>query len=177
VISLNQPIRQGQQRYQHLVMQLTRRDHTLFVNMDPTELEKKYDGKLIPEMRGELPDLVAKTFKALTKKAVFIPGRFRSADGNEGIKCSLKANEGHLFPLEKQFVFIHKPPTIVPFTDISSVEFERYDPGHSGKSTARSFDLVINLKSVGGEHDRRSSRMRRRMELLWSSRSSSSGLP
>jgi len=56
----------------------------------------------------------------------------------------LRANEGLLYPLEKQFVFIHKPPVLIRFNEVESVEFQRYA---GGQGSTRNFDLCVSLKA------------------------------
>jgi len=143
VISLDKPIRQGQQRYQHLVMQSTKEPAEVTVNLDAETLQKEYNGDLQPVMNGALSNLVAKTFKVIAKKKVFIPGKFANASQHSCVKCALRANEGHLYPLEKQFVFIHKPPVLIRFEEVDSVEFQRYA---GGQGSTRNFDLCVSLK-------------------------------
>jgi len=115
VISLDKPIRQGQQRYQHLVLQAPKDPDEVTVNLDEEALAKEYNGELQPVMRGSLANLIAKTFKVIAKKKVFIPGKFTelSYAKQACVKCAVRANEGLLYPLEKQFVFIHKPPILI----------------------------------------------------------------
>ncbi|CAB9527435.1 FACT complex subunit SSRP1 [Seminavis robusta] len=144
VIALDKPIRQGQQRYQYLVLQATKDPDEVTVNMDEETLKKEYGGELQPVMRGSLSNLVAKTFKVIAKKKVFIPGKFANANQQACVKCALRANEGLLYPLEKQFVFIHKPPVLIRFNEVESVEFQRYA---GGQGSTRNFDLCVNLKA------------------------------
>jgi structure-specific recognition protein 1 len=144
VIALDKPIRQGQQRYQYLVLQATKDPDEVTVNLEEETLQKEYGGELQPVMRGSLSNLVAKTFKVIAKKKVFIPGKFSNANQQACIKCAYRANEGLLYPLEKQFVFIHKPPILVRFNEVESVEFQRYA---GGQGSTRNFDLCVNLKS------------------------------
>lgn len=144
VIALDKPIRQGQQRYQYLVLQATKDPDEITVNMDEETLQKEYGGELQPVMRGSLSNLVAKTFKVIAKKKVFIPGKFANANQQACVKCALRANDGLLYPLEKQFVFIHKPPILIRFNEVESVEFQRYA---GGQGSTRNFDLCVNLKA------------------------------
>jgi structure-specific recognition protein 1 len=143
VIALDKPIRQGQQRYQYLVLQSSKDPDEVIVNLDEETLEKEYGGELQPVMRGSLSNLIAKTFKVIAKKKVFIPGKFANANEQACVKCAVRANEGLLYPLEKQFVFIHKPPILIRFNEIESVEFQRYA---GGQGSTRNFDLCVNLK-------------------------------
>jgi structure-specific recognition protein 1 len=142
VISLSVPIRQGQQRYAHLVMQVPIKAHTLAVSLDEAEIEERFGpDSLAPEMEGDLHKLLAKAFKVLTKRKIYTVGRFVSDGGDKSVRCALKSNDGMLFPLQKSFFFIHKPPTFIPFDSIVSVEFQRYSGTHA--SAARSFDLCV----------------------------------
>ena len=144
VISLDKPIRQGQQRYQHLVLQTTKETSEVTVNLDEEILQKEYNGDLQPVMHGSLSNLVAKTFKVICRKKVFIPGKFANANQQACVKCALRANEGLLYPLEKQFIFIHKPPVLIRFDEVESVEFQRYA---GGQGSTRNFDLCVALKN------------------------------
>ena len=145
VIALDKPIRQGQQRYQNLVMQTTKEHAQVNVNLDESSL-KEYGGDLQPVMYGSLSNLVAKTFKIIAHKKVFVPGKFANANQQPCVKCALRASEGHLYPLEKQFIFIHKPTVLVRFDDVESVEFQRYA---GGQGSTRNFDLCITLANAG----------------------------
>jgi structure-specific recognition protein 1 len=64
---------------------------------------------------------------------VFVPKNFKSERDTQAVKCSLKANDGLLFPLEKSFIFVHKPTLIIHFADIELVDFQRiFATGQSG---------------------------------------------
>ena len=150
VIAMDKPIRQGQQRYQYLVLQASKDPDEVTVNLDAETLEKEYGGELQPVMRGSLSNLIAKTFKVIARKKVFIPGKFANANEQACVKCAVRANEGLLYPLEKQFVFIHKPPILIRFNEVESVEFQRYA---GGQGSTRNFDLCVNLKNTGATKD------------------------
>lgn len=132
-----------------LVMQCTNESSELDVNLDDATLEKEYGGQIQSHMTGSFSNLVAKTFKVITKKKVFIPGKFANANQQACVKCALRANEGHLYPLEKQFIFIHKPAVLIRFDEIESVEFQRYA---GGQGSTRNFDLSVNLHSTPGDN-------------------------
>jgi len=148
VIALDKPIRQGQQRYQILVLQTTKETQEIRVNLDDTTLQKEYGGALQPVMRGSLCNLIAKSFKIIARKKVFVNGKFANAYQQACVKCALRANEGHLYPLEKCFVFIHKPPVFIRFDEVESVEFQRYA---GGQGSTRNFDLCVTLARTAGE--------------------------
>lgn len=72
VISLDKPIRQGQQKFQHLVLDTNKLDATVKVNLTEEEILSKYDGQLQPEMSLPMSTLIAKIFKVLTQTTVDI---------------------------------------------------------------------------------------------------------
>eukprot|EP00804_Cyclotella_cryptica_P031234 CCRYP_011061-RB/>CCRYP_011061-RB protein AED:0.18 eAED:0.18 QI:313/1/1/1/0.8/0.83/6/73/645 len=148
VIALDKPIRQGQQRYNMLVMQCTKEPSELTINLDDATIQKEYNGEIQAQMNGSFSNLVAKTFKVITRKKVFIPGKFANANQQACVKCALRANEGHLYPLEKQFIFIHKPAVLIRFDEIESVEFQRYA---GGQGSTRNFDLSVALLNTPGD--------------------------
>ena len=150
VIALDKPIRQGQQRYQYLILQCTKEQSEVTINLDEESLKNDYNNEIQPVMAGALSNLIAKTFKVITKKKVFIPGKFTTVGNSKCVKCALKANEGHLYPLEKQFLFIHKPAVLIRFEEIESVEFQRYA---GGAGSTRNFDLCVSLKDTSSIMD------------------------
>jgi len=148
VIALDKPIRQGQQRYQMLVLQTNMEMKEVNINLDEETLKNEYNGDLQPVMQGQLCNLIAKAFKIIANKKVFVPGKFRNAYNQECVKCAVRASEGHLYPLEKSFVFIHKPPVLIRFDEVASVEFQRYA---GGQGSTRNFDLCVTLEKSAGD--------------------------
>lgn len=69
---------------------------------------------------------------------------FYSHNGLSCITCSYKAGSGMLYPLERGFIFVHKPPVHVRFDEISSVNFARVA---GGGGSSRSFDFEVETKS------------------------------
>lgn len=150
VIALDKPIRQGQQRYAYLVLQTNKDPAEVAISLDEETMKTEYGGALQSVMTGSLANLIAKTFKSITRKKVFIPGKFTSFNGVSCVKCALRANEGHLYPLEKQLIFIHKPAVLIRFDEVEHVEFLRYA---GGQGSTRNFDLSVSLKGGGGGAD------------------------
>jgi structure-specific recognition protein 1 len=70
VISLSKPIRQGNQKYQHLVLETHKLEETITINLTEEEIATKYDGQLTTEMRMPMCNAVAKIFKVLTQNTV-----------------------------------------------------------------------------------------------------------
>jgi structure-specific recognition protein 1 len=48
----------------------------------------------------------------------------------------------YLYPLERSFFFIHKPPTYIRFENIDGVEFARVS-ATGNTSSNRTFDLIV----------------------------------
>lgn len=69
------------------------------------------------------------------------PGHFTGHTGTPAISCSFKAAAGYLYPLERGFIYVHKPPIHIRFEEIASVNFAR------GGGSTRSFDFEIELTS------------------------------
>ena len=71
------------------------KQHTIFCKKakgGKTELtiEKEYNGDIQANMNGSFSNLVAKTFKVITKKKVFIPGKFANSNQQACVKCALR---------------------------------------------------------------------------------------
>ena len=63
-----------------------------------------------------------------------------------GVKCSLKVNEGLIYPLEDALLFIPKPATYMAYADIATIVFSRVG---SSVSASRTFDMKILMKKGG----------------------------
>jgi structure-specific recognition protein 1 len=142
ILGLSTPIRQGQTRYQYLVMQFAREEETTAeLNMSDEDIEK-YD-RLKKNYEDPTFEVVSGVFRALAQKKIIGAGSFQSRDGHPGIKANLKAIQGDLFLLEKYIFFVSKQPTLVELSDVHQIVFSRV-----GASTAaRTFDLKIVTKS------------------------------
>lgn len=84
--------------------------------------------------------------RAVLDKRITIPGNFSSSNNAKCLPCSYRANSGFLYPLERGFMFVHKPPLHILFQDIAAVTFSRSNQGH-----VRSFDFEIDHKN-GTKH-------------------------
>ncbi|KAF2155883.1 SSrecog-domain-containing protein [Myriangium duriaei CBS 260.36] len=152
-IGLDPPLRQGQTRYPFLVMQFKREEEvTIDLNMTDDDLKNKYGGKLQAHYESPIATVISKLFIGLSGKKVLQPSRdFSSHHQQSGVKCSIKANEGHLFCLERAFLFVPKPATYIGFDNIVSITISRAGAGGASISASRTFDISVTLKS-GGEH-------------------------
>jgi structure-specific recognition protein 1 len=149
VVSLDTPIRQGQKAYYHLVFQFDKattikKEKPMSLQLDDKDLEKYADKGLKREMDGKMYEVVAKVFRALADRKLIGAGKFSSFSGDSAIKCSMKANEGFLFFLEKSLFFLHKPAIYMRHEEIKGFKFARTDNRAGG---SRYFDLMVLLKN------------------------------
>ncbi|KAM7417611.1 hypothetical protein PAMA_017308 [Pampus argenteus] len=141
VISLDPPIKQGQTRYHFLILLFSKEeDISLTLNMSEEDVERRFESKLSKNMSGSLYEMVSRVMKALVNRKITVPGNFKGHSGAQCITCSYKASSGLLYPLERGFIYVHKPPVHLRFEEISCVNFAR------GTTTTRSFDFEIETK-------------------------------
>ncbi|CAN1791274.1 FACT complex subunit SSRP1, partial [Linum perenne] len=124
-------------------------EQTLTMNEDL--LNTKYKGKLEASYKGLIHEVFTTILRGLSSAKVTKPGTFRSCQDGYAVKSSLKAEDGLLYPLEKSFFFLPKPPTLILHEEflnsmykIDYVEFERHA---AGGSNMHYFDLLIKLKT------------------------------
>ncbi|CAI4228930.1 unnamed protein product [Auanema sp. JU1783] len=142
VISLNPPIRQGQTRYHYLVLEFLKEEEIeLSLGLTEQQLAEQYGGKLGKEMSGPLYEVVSMIFRVLINMKITVPGNFIGHSGTPAVMCAHRQASGFLYPLEKGFLYIHKPPMYIRFEEIAYVNFARSDV------STRSFDFEIELKS------------------------------
>ncbi|PAV64448.1 hypothetical protein WR25_07035 [Diploscapter pachys] len=141
VIHLNPPIRQGQTRYGYLVLEFTKEEEIELALGLTDDQMKEYDGKLDKEMSGPVFEVISKIFRVLVNMKITVPGSFIGHSGTPAVQCAHRQASGFLYPLEKGFLYIHKPPMYVRFEEIGSVHFARSDV------STRSFDFEIEMKS------------------------------
>ncbi len=113
-------------------------------------LKDKYNGKLQSHYESPQHAVVAQVFRGLAGKKVVTPSKdFVSHHQQSGVKCSIKANEGLLFCLDKSFMFVPKPASYISFDNISVITMSRVG---GAISASRTFDITITLKGGQGEH-------------------------
>lgn len=145
VVNIDPPIRQGQTRYPYLVMQFVKEEIIeLDLNIDEETIKDKYEGHLKPHYDDPGFEVVSLLFRVLAAKKVTTPGSFQSHEGQSAVKCNVKANEGQLYLLEKQLLFISKQPTLVLHSEIATVVIARVG---GALPSARTFDLNVRLKA------------------------------
>jgi structure-specific recognition protein 1 len=152
-LQLEHPLRQGATTYPHIVLQLPR-DAPLEVEIALTEAEctARFGEKLDKFESGDMPSVVAKVLCAFTKRKVsgIRSGGFNADSGDErskSIRCSLRAAEGFLYPLDKAFYFLSNKPVLIELDRVASVEFNRVDKSAS-TAAARTFDITVHVKDM-----------------------------
>jgi structure-specific recognition protein 1 len=146
VFGLEPPIRQGQTIYPFMVMQFSRdREEAVTINMPAAEIQRVYGDEISPLLEGKLFDVISRLIKTMVKVNIVVPGSFKSTADAHGLKCSIKASDGYLYPLQKSFLFVTKPVIHIRFEEVKSVEFARMN--ERSASTIRSFDLNITTSS------------------------------
>lgn len=150
-IGLEPPLRQGQTRYPFVVMQL-KTDDEINIDLNLTEqvLQEKYEGKLEPSYEAPMHHVISRLFKGIAGKKIITPSKqFSSHHGQQGVKCSIKANEGLLYCFDRSFMFVPKPATYISLDNISNIVMSRVG---GALAASRTFDISIILKGGGGEH-------------------------
>ncbi|CAH2045028.1 unnamed protein product, partial [Thlaspi arvense] len=145
VISLDPPIRKGQTLYPHIVMQFET-DYVFESDIAISDdlMNTKFKDKLERSYKGLIHEVFTTVLRWLSGAKITKPGKFRSAQDGFAVKSSLKAEDGVLYPLEKGFFFLPKPPTLILHDEIDYVEFERHA---AGGANMHYFDLLIRLKT------------------------------
>lgn len=142
VVSLDPPIKQGQTRYHFLVLLFGMEEETsIELPFTEQELKEKYEDKLSKELSGPVYEVLGKIMKVIINRKLTGPGTFLGHSGTPAVGCSFKAAAGYLYPLERGFIYVHKPPMHIRFEEISNVNFAR------GGGSTKSFDFEVELKS------------------------------
>jgi structure-specific recognition protein 1 len=152
-ICLDPPIRKGQTHYATLLAQF-HNDEEVAVELDLTDealaARNERGAKLARAMAGPAPDVFARVLRGLSGAKLTRPGAFRDAAGDgPAVRCSYKADDGYLYPLERAFFYVQKPPLLLAYDDVAAVEFLRQ--AAVGVTAAKTFDLAVRTKA-GADH-------------------------
>jgi structure-specific recognition protein 1 len=137
-INIDPPIRQGQTRYNFIVMAVSEGvegEYTLNIG----ETEKREFPELKDEYVGDVLFSFLSVLKTLSKCKIIKTGNFSTLAGRKCVKCSLKATDGHLYPLNDSLLFLPKA-IYMPLKDVSCVEFSRINVS---SFAAKTFDMKI----------------------------------
>ncbi|EGF81219.1 hypothetical protein BATDEDRAFT_10843, partial [Batrachochytrium dendrobatidis JAM81] len=145
IVGLDPPLRQGQTRYPYLVFQFGREEEIeIDLTLEESVIQEKYAGALEKSYDGPVYEVVSDVFKGLSKKKVIMSSlQYQSANGQSGLKCSQKANEAILYPLDKCFLAIPKPPIFFSHSDITAVTFSRVSSGST--ASTKTFEVKFSL--------------------------------
>jgi len=149
VIHLETPFRLTRKAFFHLVFDFDKKEvfsqsNPLKINLTKEELEKPEFKDLSHRMVGCTFEVIAKILRALSQKRIIGTGTFSSFENESCIKCTYKANEGHLYLLEKSLLYLYKPePIYVRHEDIRNIKFLRID---DQQQASKSFDICLVLK-------------------------------
>ena len=94
-------------------------------------------------MTGPTYEVYARILKELVGRKITISKNYKTRSGAHAINCALRANPGLLYPLEKAFLLIHKPPVLVRFDEVACVNFARV----FGGGTIKSFDFEVEHRN------------------------------
>lgn len=149
ILQVDPPLRQGQTKYSFLTLQFDSQEEIeVELNVSDEDYEKTWKNRLKRNYSNNTYLVMADIFKGFTQRRITLPGSFLSKDSDVAISCSMKANEGHLYPLETCMLFVTKPTILIPYTEVNEVIFSRVDTA----GTHKTFDMEIVLKYGGGSH-------------------------
>ena len=152
VLGLDPPLRQGQTRYPFIVMQLKKDDEVQDMELNVTpEVLKRYEGKLEESYTMATHQALVRILRGLSGKKILEANRHVYKSHHEAfcIKCSIKASEGLLYPLDKCLLFVPKPATYVALEHVHMVTMSRVG---GALAASRTFDIVVTMKGGQGEH-------------------------
>ncbi|KAI6198412.1 FACT complex subunit SSRP1 [Aphelenchoides fujianensis] len=96
----------------------------------------------LPHVPAAAQGPAARIFRILTNVLITVPADMdRETMSCTVFSCAFRQASGYLYPLEKGFMYVHKPPMYVRFDEIDNVHFARSD------ASTRSFDFEIVQKS------------------------------
>lgn len=141
VMSLDPPIKQGQTRYHFLILNFNKEEE-ISIELNVPEDSKDKFASLEKRLEGSAVDIIGKVMKALVQRKITQPyENFCGKQQIPVITCSYKSSVGQLYPLDRGFIFVHKPPIHIRFEEIAGVNFAR------GGGSTRSFDFEVELKN------------------------------
>lgn len=144
VIAIDPPMKQGNTRYPFLIV-LFNIEEEISVELTISDKTKEKFGERIEKLdktiKGPYHEVVSRICRTVLDKRITVPGNFTTASGAKCYPCSYKANAGFLYPLERGFIFVNKPPIHTPISEIATVSFDRSQQG------TRSFDFEIETRN------------------------------
>ena len=148
IIHLDPPIRKGQTFYPHIVATFNANEE-LEIEPALTEEQRGKFEKLEEKYDGPSGEVFVRLLKAVAGCKLTRQGTFASPGGGSAVKASNKAEVGLLFPMEKSFFYLPKPPLLLHYADVDSIEFERHS-GAGAVGAQRTFDILVSMKTAAG---------------------------
>ena len=149
IMHLDPPIRKGQTFYPHIVAVFNANEELEVEPLLDANLKEKFGDKLEESYDGPSCEVFIRLLKAVAGVKLTRQGTFNAVAGGHAVKASNKAEVGHLYPLEKSFFYLPKPPMLLPYAEVSDIEFERH--AGTGPTTQRTFDMAISMRN-GATH-------------------------
>lgn len=128
LLGIDPAIRQGQTRYEYIVVCFD--DVEGDISVDDERLRREYSGLLVNSFVEIVESLCVMKATRST---------FETRDGMRSLRCTTKAHEGQLYPLEDCVLFLPRAIRL-DLKDISLVEFSRIN---LSTMQAKTFDMTI----------------------------------
>jgi len=119
----------------------------LGLNIKGILLEDKYKDKPRSHYEAPIATVVADIFRGLSGERITRPSRdFIRPHEQLAVNCSIKANEGHFFCLDKAVMLVPKPATDISMDNIASVTMSHVG-GAMATNQNRTFDSIFSMKN------------------------------
>eukprot|EP01147_Barroeca_monosierra_P002940 gene2941-8177_t len=151
VLSVDPPLRHGQTRHPHILLQFSRDDEgEVEINLDNEDVRHQLsllfesvaaDDATEVTREGQIADIICDLLKGLSRRKIVKPSGFLSSEGFPAVSCSHKADRGVLYFLDHGLIFLHKPIMYIPFSKNLHVEFDRVQ--ESSLRDTKSFDIKL----------------------------------
>eukprot|EP00920_Eleutheroschizon_duboscqi_P003968 GHVT01009267.1.p1 GENE.GHVT01009267.1~~GHVT01009267.1.p1 ORF type:complete len:547 (-),score=62.90 GHVT01009267.1:888-2528(-) len=149
VVSLEQPLRQGQTSYPYIVFQFEKDEQDeVDVNINDDEVGKlstqvgQTKVEIDKHMEGNLYEILVGLFQVMKGARAIVSDGFQNFNGDSAITATHRASSGHLYPLKKGFLYLIKPVMFVKYDEIVSAEFSRI----GASSTNRYFSFSVSIR-------------------------------
>ena len=145
ILHLDPPIRKGQTFYPHIVAVFNANEELEVEPLMDAALKEKLGDAVEESYDGPSSEVFIRLLKAVAGVKLTRQGTFASPAGGHAVKASNKAEVGHLYPLEKSFFYLPKPPMLLPYAEVTEIEFERH--AGAGPTTQRTFDMAVTMRN------------------------------
>ncbi|KAG0442559.1 FACT complex subunit Ssrp1 [Dictyocoela muelleri] len=137
VLKIDPAIKQGQTRYEHIVLAFEDYSEDIEVNIDDELKINKPNLKNL--YTGDIGESFTIILEELSGIKAIRQGDFVTSDNQRRIKCFTKAYEGHIYPMDDCLLFLTKV-IHMRHSDIQVIEFSRINiSSHTGKT----FDMKV----------------------------------